>query len=223
MTLADATSYDGRVEPDGVWQDRRDGALHVRKFSVEEMDNNIYLIRCSASNEGLLVDAAARADRIRQAIADVDVRAVVQTHGHWDHVRAWGDLKEDPGLPIWGHPGDQDLFPHPLDRELADGEVINVGLLRIEVLHIPGHTPGSCSYLVHGDERDHLFTGDTLFPGGPGNTFGNADAFTQIMDGLQARVFGQFDDRTWIYPGHGNDTTLGRERPHVEGWRERGW
>lgn len=223
MTLADPTNYDGRVEPDGPWQDRRDGALHVRKFSVEEMDNNVYLIRCSASNEALLVDAAARPGRIREAIKDVDVRAVVQTHGHWDHVRAWDDLKAEPGLPIWGNPGDQNLFPRPVDRALVDGEVLNVGLLRVEVLHIPGHTPGSCSYLVHGDERDHLFTGDTLFPGGPGNTFGDADAFTQIMDGLETRVFGQFDDDTWIYPGHGHDTTLGRERPHLADWRERGW
>ena len=222
MTMADATSYDGRVKPDGPWQDRRDGVLHVRKFSVEEMDNNVYLIRCSASNEGLLVDAAARPDRIREAIEGVDVRAVVQTHGHWDHVRAWDALKADPGLPIWGHVGDQDLFPRQLDRQLGDGDVLNVGLLRVEVLHIPGHTRGSCSYLVHGDERDHLFTGDTLFPGGPGRTTG-ASAFAQIMDGLEGRVFGQFDDNTWVYPGHGNDTTLGRERPHLADWRERGW
>lgn len=222
MTLGDAANYDGRVESDGPWQDRRDGALHIRKFAVEEMDNNVYLVRCSASNEGLLIDVAARPERIREAIEGVDVIAAVQTHGHWDHVRAWEDLKADPGLSIWGHSGDQKLFPQPVDRALAGGEVLNVGLLRVEVLHIPGHTPGSCCYLVHGDERDHLFTGDTLFPGGPGRTT-DAGAFETIMDGLEARIFGQFDDSTWIYPGHGNDTTLGAQRPHVAEWRERGW
>ena len=223
MTMAESVDYDGRVEPDGPWQDRRDGVLHVRKFSVEEMDNNVYLVRCSASNEGLVIDAAARPERIREAIADVDVLGVAQTHGHWDHVRAWEALRRDPGVGIWGHPGDLDLFPRAPDRELADGDIIDVGQLRVEVLHIPGHTPGSCCFLVHGDERDHLFTGDTLFPGGPGNTFGDAAAFAQIMDGLEARVFGQFNDDTWVYPGHGRDTTLGRERPNLAEWRARGW
>lgn len=218
----DANGYDGRVTPGGPWQDRRDGILHVRKFSVEEMDNNVYLIRCSASNEALVVDAAADAPRIREAIDGVDVRAVVQTHGHWDHVRAWDALREDPGTPIWGHPGDADLFPRAVDRELADGDVLNVGELRVEVLHIPGHTPGSCTYLVHGDQRDHLFTGDTLFPDGPGRTT-NPEQFTTIMDGLESKLFARFDDFAWVYPGHGRDTTLGAERPHLAEWRERGW
>lgn len=223
MTTADSAEYTGRVTPDGPWQDRRDGILHVRKLSVEEMDNNVYLVRCSATNDALIVDAAARPDRIREAADGVDVLAVVQTHGHWDHVRAWDALREDPGVPVWGHPGDRDLFPRDVDRALADGDVLEVGELRVEVLHIPGHTPGSCTYLVHGDDRDHLFTGDTLFPGGPGNTFGNARAFEQIMDGLTSRVFDVFDDDTWVYPGHGRDTTLGAERPHLDEWRERGW
>lgn len=223
MTTADSAEYTGRVTPDGPWQDRRDGILHVRKFSVEEMDNNVYLVRCSATNDALIVDAAARPGRIREAVKGIDVQAVVQTHGHWDHVRAWDALRDDPGIPIWGHPGDQDLFPREVDRPLADGDVLEVGELRVEVLHIPGHTPGSCTYLVHGDERDHLFTGDTLFPGGPGNTFGNSQAFAQIMDGLETRVFDVFEDDTWVYPGHGRDTTLGAERPHLDEWRERGW
>lgn len=223
MPAADARAYDGHVTADGPWQDRRDGAVHVRKLSVGEMDNNVYLIRCSGTNEGLLVDAAAHPDRIREAVQGVDMVAVVQTHGHWDHVRAWDALRDDPGLAIWGHPDDQDLFPREIDHGLSDGDVIEVGELRVEVLHIPGHTPGSCSYLVHGDERDHLFTGDTLFPGGPGNTFGDPAAFEQIMDGLETRIFDRFDDDTWVYPGHGDDTTLGAERPNLDEWRQRGW
>ena len=216
-------AYTGHVEPDGAWQDRIDGPVRIRKLSVESMDNNVYVISCARTGQALLVDAAARPDRLREAVADVDPRAVVQTHGHWDHVRAWQDLQQDPGLPVWGHPGDADLFPAPLDRELAHGDVLAVGDLEVHVIHTPGHTPGSLHYLVHGDERPHLATGDSLFPGGPGNTFGNAENFAQLMDGLEERVFGALPDATWVYPGHGADTTLGEERPKLPEWRERGW
>lgn len=215
--------YTGQVSPDGPWQDRVDGGLRIRKLSVEEMDNNVYVIACARTGEALLVDAAARPDRLREALADVEPLAVVQTHGHWDHVRAWEDLKADPGLPIWGHEGDADLFPGPVDRPLDDGDVLEVGDLRVEVLHVPGHTDGSLLYLVEGDARPHLFSGDTLFPGGPGNTWGDPDRFRQIMDGLEAKVFGRLPDDTWVYPGHGDDTTLGKERPSIPEWRERGW
>ena len=216
-------AYTGHVEPDGDWQDRRDGPLLVRKLSVEQMDNNVYVVACARTGEALLVDAAARPDRLRDALADVAPLAVVQTHGHWDHVRAWDDLRDDPGLPIWGHPGDDDLFPRRVDRELSHGDVLAVGELEVHVVHTPGHTPGSLHYLVHAEERPHLFTGDSLFPGGPGNTFGNAEHFTQLMDGLEERVFDALPDHTWVYPGHGDDTTLGEERPKLPEWRERGW
>lgn len=216
-------SYTGHVEPDGDWEERTDGGVRIRKVSVGEMDNNVYVVSCTATGKALLVDAADRADRLRQAIDDVEPVAVVQTHGHFDHVRAWEELSRDPGLPVWGHPGDADMFPQPLDRELDHGEVLEVGELRVEVLHVPGHTPGSLLYLVEGEERPHLLSGDTLFPGGPGNTFGDATAFARIMDGLEERVFGRLPDETWVYPGHGDDTTLGTERPKLGEWRERGW
>jgi glyoxylase-like metal-dependent hydrolase (beta-lactamase superfamily II) len=211
------------VEPDGDWQDRRDGDLLVRKLSVEEMDNNVYVIACAVTDAALLVDAAARPDRLRAALEDFAPVAVVQTHGHWDHVRAWQDLRHDPGLEIWGHAGDGDLFPGPVDRELSHGDRIEVGELEVEVLHVPGHTDGSLLYLVRGNDRFHLFSGDTLFPGGPGNTWGDAARFTQIMDGLEREVFDRLPDDTWVYPGHGDDTTLGTERPQLPEWRERGW
>lgn len=215
--------YTGHVEPDGDWQDRVDGPVRVRKLSVEQMDNNVYVVSCTHTGEALLVDAAARPARLREAVADVSPVAVVQTHGHWDHVRAWEALREDPGLPVWGHPGDAELFPTAVDRELADGEVLEVGDLRVEVIHTPGHTDGSLHYLVQGDERPHLFTGDSLFPGGAGNTWGDADRFVRLMDGLESKVFGRLPDDTWVYPGHGDDTTLGAERPALPEWRERGW
>jgi glyoxylase-like metal-dependent hydrolase (beta-lactamase superfamily II) len=215
-------AYTGHVEPDGDTIERLDGGLLVRKFSVGGMDNNVYVIACSRTNAALIVDAAARADRIRRAVADLSTLAVVQTHGHWDHVRAWDDLREDPGLPIWGHPGDAELFPRPVDRELADGDVLDVGDLRVEVLHTPGHTDGSLHYLVEGAERPHLFTGDSLFPGGHGRTT-TAEDHERIMDGLEEKIFDRLPDHTWVYPGHGDDTTLGTERPHLREWRDRGW
>jgi glyoxylase-like metal-dependent hydrolase (beta-lactamase superfamily II) len=215
--------YTGHVEADGEWAEHHDGPLLVRKLSVEEMDNNVYLLACTRTRTAVLVDAAARAERLRQAMEGFDVLAVVQTHGHWDHVRAWEDLRRDPGLPIWGHPGDAELFPGPLDRELSHHERLEVGDLEVHVLHTPGHTDGSLQYLVHGEGRAHLFTGDSLFPGGPGNTWGDEERFTQLLDGLEREVFGPLPDDTWIYPGHGDDTTIGDERSSLPEWRERGW
>ena len=216
-------TYDGHVEPDGDWIERSDGPVRVRKLSVGEMDNNVYVVSCNRTGEALLVDAADRPQRLREAIVDVDVRAVVQTHGHWDHVRAWEALADDPGLPVWGHEGDADLFPATVDRALVDGDVLTIGDVDVEVLHTPGHTDGALQFLVRGAARSHLFSGDSLFPGGPGNTWGDADKFGQLMDGLESRVFGALDDDTWVYPGHGDDTTLGAERPSLAQWRERGW
>jgi glyoxylase-like metal-dependent hydrolase (beta-lactamase superfamily II) len=216
-------TYTGHVEADGPWEERVDGGVRIRKLSVGEMDNNVYVLSCTRSGEALVVDAADRPERIREAVADVEPVAVVQTHGHFDHVRAWEALAQDPGLEVWGHAADAGLFPQPVDRELHHGDVLDVGRLRVEVLHVPGHTDGSLLYLVQGDERPHLVSGDTLFPGGAGNTWGDPDRFTQIMDGLEREVFDRLPDETWVYPGHGDDTTLGAERPSLPEWRERGW
>jgi glyoxylase-like metal-dependent hydrolase (beta-lactamase superfamily II) len=216
-------SYTGHVEPDGDWQDRADGPLLLRKLSVEDFDNNVYVVACARTRQALLIDVAARPERLAEALADREPIAAAQTHGHWDHIRAWDGVRDDLGLPVWGHPGDDELFPRPLDRELEDGEVLTVGDLEVEVIHLPGHTEGSLLYLVVGEERPHLISGDTLFPGGPGNTFGSTENHRRIMDGLESKVFGRLPDETWVYPGHGDDTTLGQERPHLAEWRERGW
>ncbi len=215
--------YTGHVEPDGDRIERRDGDLLLRKFSVGEMDNNVYVLADADGGGALIVDAAARADTIRAQVADLSPVAVVQTHGHWDHVRAWEDLRRDPGLPVWGHRGDADMFPAEPDRWLRDGDVLEVGDLEVEVLHTPGHTDGSLEFLVTGDERPHLVTGDSLFPGGPGNTFDDDERFQQLMTNLEERVFDRLPDETWVYPGHGDDTTLGEERPKLDDWWERGW
>ena len=215
--------YTGHVEPDGDWQDRTDGPVNIRKLSVESFDNNVYVVASAGTGAALLVDVAARPERLAQAVADVEPLAAVQTHGHWDHIRAWDGVRDTLGLEIWGHPGDAELFPRPVDRELRDGERIDLGDVEVEVIHLPGHTEGSVLYLVEGADRPHLFSGDTLFPGGPGNTFGNAENHQRIMDGLETRIFDRLPDETWVYPGHGDDTTLGEERPKLQEWRERGW
>lgn len=217
-----STEYTGHVDPDGPWQEHHDGPVRIRKLSVGEMDNNVYVVSCTATGRALLVDAADRPARLREALGDVEPIAVVQTHGHWDHIRAWDALREDPGLEIWGHPADAPLFPRAVDRALEGGEHLSVGELDVEVLHIPGHTDGSLLYLVHGAERPHLLTGDTLFPGGHGRTTSDED-HQRIMDGLEAQVFDRLPDETWVYPGHGDDTTLGTERPQLGEWRTRGW
>jgi glyoxylase-like metal-dependent hydrolase (beta-lactamase superfamily II) len=218
-----STTYTGDVEADGAWQDRRDGAVTIRKLAVESFENNVYVLACSRTGSALLVDVAARPERLAEALEDFEPLAAVQTHGHWDHVRAWDGVRDDLDLEVWGHPGDAELFPRPVDRELRDGEILTVGDLEVEVIHLPGHTEGSLLYLVSGDERPHLLSGDTLFPGGPGNTFGSRENHARIMDGLESRVFGRLPDETWVYPGHGADTTLGAERPSLAEWRERGW
>ncbi|MCC5946902.1 MAG: MBL fold metallo-hydrolase [Nitriliruptoraceae bacterium] len=214
--------YTGHVEPDGEWQDRRDGDVLIRKLAVEEFDNNVYVVVDTISGRALLIDVAARPERLADAVAGFEVVAAVQTHGHWDHVRAWDGVRDEQGIEVWGHQADDPLFPRPVDRALAGGERISLGGVEVEVIHLPGHTPGSLLFLVEGAERPHLFSGDTLFPGGHGRTTSDED-HELIMDGLEEQIFGRLPDDTWVYPGHGDDTTLGAERPHLAEWRERGW
>jgi glyoxylase-like metal-dependent hydrolase (beta-lactamase superfamily II) len=217
--MTDASAH---VEPDGPWLELRDGPLIVRKRSVSEMDNNVYAIACAETRWALVVDAADDAPRIRAMLDGLTPLAVVQTHGHWDHVRAWVDLAADPGLEVWGHAGDVTRYPLAPDRLLEDAQIIAVGTLAVEVLHVSGHTDGSLCLLVAGAQHRWLFTGDTLFPGGHGRTATTED-HVRIMDGLEARVFGRLDDTTRVLPGHGDGTTLGAERPHLDAWRARGW
>lgn len=211
------------VVPGGPFLERRDGPLVVRKRAVSEMDNDVYVVADVRTRAALVVDAADDAPAIRAMLGDLRPTAVVQTHGHWDHVRAWADLRAAPGLPVWGHAGDVGLYPAPPDRLLEDGELLPVGDLVVEVLHVPGHTEGSLLFAVDGATTTWLFTGDSLFPGGPGATGGDPDWFARLMDSLEDRVFARFDDATRVLPGHGDGTKIGAERPHLAAWRARGW
>lgn len=213
--------YSGHVEPGSEWIERTDGTVMLRKMSVGPMDNNVYLVACATTQQAVLIDAPSEPARIRTLAAGMTVQAVLITHGHADHVGAWHELRDADHLELWGNAADDSLFPGPLDRALVGGQVLTVGELTIEVVHLPGHTPGSLLYLVAGDQRHHLFSGDTLFPGGHGRTTTPED-HERIMDGLEA-LFDRLPDETHVYPGHGDDTTIGTERPHLREWRERGW
>jgi len=219
------SEYSGHVEPGGPAIVRSvtlpGGEIEVRKLSVGPMDNNAYLLTDVASGDAVLIDAANDADRLLAEIGDRHLAAIVITHGHADHWQALDAVAEATGAPVYLHPADASMVPRPADVEAGDlvriafgGSAVDVGLL-----HTPGHTPGSVCVLLG---ETHLFTGDTLFPGGPGNTFGSAEAFAEIMRTLRTRIFALPDD-TWVYPGHGDDTTLGVERPHLDEWQARGW
>ena len=190
--------------------------LIVRKIEVGSMENNVYVLECPETHDALLIDGCFEPDQIIEGCEGATVVAIVQTHGHGDHVQALPELKERLGVPVMAHPGED--YPVPIDQELADGDTIAFGKREAAVLHTPGHTPGGVCLLV----GNHLISGDTLFPGGPGNTWGNKDAFAQIIDSVSSKLFVLPDD-TAVYPGHGKDTTIGTEKPHLQEWKERGW
>lgn len=184
----------------------------VTKIAVGPYENNVFVV--ASGGEALIVDGAAEPERILGLVEGLRVRAIVQTHDHPDHTSALPALVEALRVPVLAHPADR--WPVPTEP-LVDGATVAVGSSAIRAVHTPGHTPGSTCYLLD----DFLFSGDTLFPGGPGNT-GDPGRFAQIMRSLDA-LFAALPDRTRVCPGHGLDTTIGRERPHVETWRARGW
>lgn len=216
-------TYHGHVTPGGPPAERRLAELTITKLSVGPMDNNAYLLRCHRTNEQVLIDAAADAARLLALISDAGLAAVVTTHRHRDH---WGALTEvvaATGAMSVAHAADADALPL-VTRTVADGDTVRVGAAALEVIHLVGHTPGSIALLYRGpDATPHLFTGDSLFPGGVGNTFGNRDDFSALINEVERKLFDRLPDETWLYPGHGDDSTLGAERPSLPQWRARGW
>jgi glyoxylase-like metal-dependent hydrolase (beta-lactamase superfamily II) len=216
--------YTGNVEVGGPPQVRELPGLTISKVAVSEMANNAYLLRCTATGEALLVDAAAEPDVLARLIAGADLRTVATTHGHWDHHRALPDVVAATGAETVAHPADAADLPVAVSREVQHGDTVAVGEQTLEVVHLRGHTPGSIALVWRGpgNAGTHVFTGDSLFPGGPGRTTNPID-FTSLMDDLEERIFGPLSDDTWFYPGHGKDSTLGAERPQIPEWRARGW
>jgi glyoxylase-like metal-dependent hydrolase (beta-lactamase superfamily II) len=223
--MAESSAVQAHVEAGGgSWQADL-GRATVRKCSVSTMDNNAYLITCTRTGHQVLIDAADDPDRLGALVAEGTDRldAVVTTHGHWDHHRALASVVETFGPVSAAGSADADDLPVPPDRHLEHGDTLTVGELDLAVLGLRGHTPGSVALALADDDGTvHLFTGDSLFPGGPGKTASPSD-FTTLMDDLLGRVFDRYGDDTVVHPGHGDSTTLGHERPHLWQWRERGW
>lgn len=224
----------GHVSPGGApWQLDLAGAV-VHKVSVSDMDNNVYLLTCTTTGERLLLDAADDAERILELLRSTApsqgpgqpaLGQVVTTHQHWDHHRALPQVVAATGATTSAGADDAEALPVPVDHRLVDGDTVRVGDLVLDVVSLRGHTPGSVALAltVSGDvPRTVIFTGDSLFPGGPGRTT-DAAAFASLMDDLETRIFDVYDDTALVLPGHGDNTTLGRERPQLGDWRARGW
>jgi glyoxylase-like metal-dependent hydrolase (beta-lactamase superfamily II) len=217
-------TYTGDVEVGGPADVRELPGLTISKIAVSEMANNAYLLRDAETGEALLVDAAAEPDTLLRFLHGADVRTVVTTHGHWDHHRALPEIVEATGATTVAHPADADDLPVPVQRPVQHGDTVSIGSQTLEVVHLRGHTPGSIALVWRApDGSTHIFTGDSLFPGGVGNTQKDPERFATLLDDVEQRLFAVLPDGTWVYPGHGNDTTLGAERPHLGEWRARGW
>jgi len=216
-------SYTGAVNAGGPAGVRDLPALTISKLSVGPMDNNAYLLHCRATGEQLLIDAANDADRLLDLVGGAGLSTVVTTHRHGDHWQALTAVVDATGARSVAHAADATEIP-VVTETVADGDTVRVGGCELEVIHLVGHTPGSIALLYRDPAGyPHLFTGDSLFPGGVGNTFGSAENFASLLGDVERKLFDRLPDDTWVYPGHGADTTLGKERPALPEWRARGW
>jgi len=225
MTVV-SDNYTGHVEPGTAARRTLPGATII-KASVGPMDNNAYLVTCSETGETLLIDAANDAADLVDLVRNnaPKLALIVTSHQHFDHWQALEAVVDATGAPTAAHEIDADPLPVKPDRLLTDGDAIEVGKLTFDVIHLRGHTPGSVALALSGPaagDATQLFTGDCLFPGGVGKTWQPGE-FTQLLTDVTSRVFDRFGDDTVVYPGHGDDTTLGAERPHLGEWKERGW
>ena len=190
------------------------------------MANNVYLLTCIRTGRQLLIDAADDPERIMLLLDEGSgsLDTIVTTHQHWDHHRALAQVAAATKATTMAGGPDADALPVTPARRLAHGDALTFGDITLDVIHLRGHTPGSVA-LVYNDPHGntHIWTGDSLFPGGVGNVQNDPGRFASLMADVQNRIFDTYDDDTWIYPGHGPDTTLGAERPHLQEWRERGW
>ncbi len=198
------------------------GTILTKAALVGEYDNNAFVVACAQTGRAVVIDAAAEPDRVLELTDGVEVEALLTTHGHYDHLRAVAPVVDALGVPFLLHPADYELAARTTSvtpTALADGDVITLGETSLLTMHTPGHTPGSVCFLSPGV----LFSGDTLFPGGPGATQYEGGDFDTIIKSIKQRLF-TLDDATEVYPGHGpNATTIGKERPELPEWIARGW
>jgi len=225
MTVVD-DNYTGHVDPGTAARRILPGAT-ILKASVGPVDNNAYLVTCSATGESLLIDAANDADVLIGLVREYapKLSLIVTSHQHFDHWQALEAVAEATGAPTAANEIDAGPLPVKPDRLLAGGDTVQIGDLKFDVIHLRGHTPGSIALALDGPATGgvtQLFTGDCLFPGGLGRTTKPAE-FDSLYHDVKTRVFDRFGDDTVVYPGHGDDTTLGAERPHLEEWHDRRW
>lgn len=215
--------YAGEVYPGGPPTVRALPELTITKVSVGPMDNNAYLLHATATGEQLLIDAANEPERLLSLSCPAGMSIVVTTHQHADHWQALAQVVDATGARSLAHEADAGGLP-VVSGTVADGDEIRFGGCVLEVIHLVGHTPGSIALLYRDPTGiPHLFTGDSLFPGGVGNTQGDPARFASLMEDVQRKIFDRLPDETWFYPGHGKDSTLGAERPALPQWRARGW
>ena len=214
-------AYTGDVHRGGPAAERTIGTMTMRKVSVGKFDNNAYVLTCGPSQ--LLIDAAADAPTLLSLIGPAGLETVVTTHRHPDHWQALADVVANTGAESLAHADDAPEIP-VVTHAVAEGDRIAIGDCHLEVIHLVGHTPGSIA-LLYEDPNGfaHLWTGDSLFPGGVGNTHKDKDNFESLITDVEQKLFARLPDDTWFYPGHGKDSTLGAERPHLAEWRARGW
>ena len=199
------------------WADSR---MEIHKVVVGSYDNNVFVLRCRDTGDAVLIDAANEHDKLLELCRRLGVRRVLETHGHWDHIQAVPQIRE-AGYEVGINSDDAPMLKDVgYDVFIDDAEVIEVGKLRLRAITNPGHTPGSVSFKVH--DAPILFSGDTLFPGGPGNTKFEGASFPTIIESIDNKLFTLPAD-TIVMPGHGVDTTIGNERPHLQEWIDRGW
>lgn len=224
----EGAGYTGKVTPGSDPDVRTLDALTITKVAVDpQMSNNCYLLACRETGEQVLIDAADEPTTLMPLIGPAGLATVVTTHQHWDHHRALAAVVEATGASVVAGGPDADAITEKTGVDVAtrvsDGDTVPVGSCSLEVIRLTGHTPGSIAVLYDDPAgHPHLFTGDSLFPGGPGRTT-SPEEFSSLMDDLEAKVFDRLPDDTWFYPGHGDDSMLGTERPSLAEWRTRGW
>jgi len=216
-------TYTGDVHVGGPADVRELPGLVLSKVAVGPYDNNSYLLRCRETGEQVLIDAAAEPGTLLDLIGEDGIEAVITTHQHADHWQALGDVVAATGATTIAGRHDAEGIPVATDVVLDDGDEVVFGSITLRAIHLVGHTPGAIALLYDNPEgQPHLFTGDCLFPGGVGKTTTPED-FASLYGGVVAKVFDVLPDETWVYPGHGRDTTVGAERPALGEWAARGW